>query len=51
VVRHVPPEEFDRLAEVGRGMGFSRVHAGPLVRTSYRAAETFSGTTAEPLGT
>ena len=39
VARFVPPEEFAELAEAGRRMGFRRVIAGPLVRSSYHAAE------------
>ncbi len=37
VERWVTPETFDRLAEVGRMMGFRHVEAGPLVRSSYMA--------------
>jgi lipoic acid synthetase len=36
--RFVPPEEFTELAAVARGLGFAAVAAGPLVRSSYRAA-------------
>ena len=32
---------LDRLAERGRALGFGFVAAGPLVRTSYRAAEAY----------
>ena len=39
VARYVPPEEFEMWAETARGMGFTSVTAGPLVRSSYRAAE------------
>jgi len=39
VVRYVPPAEFDRYREVGLSMGFNHVEAGPLVRSSYHAAE------------
>ncbi|MBK6847422.1 MAG: lipoyl synthase [Proteobacteria bacterium] len=39
VERFVPPEEFDALAEQARALGFALVHAGPLVRSSYRAGE------------
>ena len=39
VARFVPPEEFAELTEAGRRMGFRRVIAGPLVRSSYHAAE------------
>jgi len=35
--RYVTPEEFERLAEVARSMGFKAVAAGPLVRSSYRS--------------
>lgn len=41
VVRYVPPEEFDALAEAARAMGFLYVAAGPLVRSSYKAGEYF----------
>jgi lipoic acid synthetase len=39
VKRYVPPEEFDRYREVGLAMGFSHIEAGPLVRSSYHAAQ------------
>ncbi|MDH4224250.1 MAG: lipoyl synthase [Deltaproteobacteria bacterium] len=41
VERFVPPEEFSRWEAQGRAMGFAYVAAGPLVRSSYRAAEYF----------
>ncbi|HHJ18968.1 MAG TPA: lipoyl synthase [Gammaproteobacteria bacterium] len=37
VDRFVTPEEFDRLAEVARELGFKRVASGPMVRSSYHA--------------
>ena len=37
VVRYATPEEFERLAEAGRAMGFSAVASAPLVRSSYHA--------------
>jgi lipoic acid synthetase len=46
VARFVPPAEFDEIAEMCLSMGFGRVSAGPLVRSSYRAqeaAEALSG--------
>jgi len=43
VVRYLPPAEFDQLAAVAREMGFRSVVAGPLVRSSYRAASVFEG--------
>ena len=39
VVRYVDPAEFEELAGLARELGFSLVTAGPLVRSSYRAAE------------
>lgn len=39
VARYVPPEEFDALAELARSLGFSKVVAGPFVRSSYHADE------------
>jgi lipoyl synthase len=41
VVRYVEPAEFDRYREAGLSLGFKYVAAGPLVRSSYRAAEAF----------
>ncbi len=37
VARYVTPDEFDRLAEAGRKMGFANVASGPMVRSSYHA--------------
>lgn len=37
VARFVTPEEFERLGELGRSMGFAQVASGPLVRSSYHA--------------
>jgi len=39
VERYVPPEEFDELGTIARGMGFKRVASGPLVRSSYHARD------------
>lgn len=41
LVRYVEPAEFDRYREAGAQMGFKYVASGPLVRSSYRAAEAF----------
>lgn len=41
LVRYVEPAEFDRYRERGMEMGFRFVASGPLVRSSYRAAEAF----------
>lgn len=39
VVEYLPPERFKALEQEGLAMGFAYVAAGPLVRSSYRAAE------------
>jgi lipoic acid synthetase len=41
VVRFVPPSEFADYKAMAEAMGFLYVAAGPLVRSSYRAAEFF----------
>jgi len=41
VVRFASPEEFDEIAAEGRRIGFDAVVAGPLVRSSYHAAEAY----------
>jgi lipoic acid synthetase len=41
IVRYVEPEEFDAFREAGLKLGFKYVASGPLVRSSYRAAEAF----------
>ena len=41
VERWVTPETFDRLAAVGRSMGFLHVESGPMVRSSYMAHRPF----------
>lgn len=33
------PDEFDRLGDIARSLGFSHVRSGPLVRSSYHAGE------------
>jgi lipoic acid synthetase len=37
VERYYPPEDFERIAEGARALGFSHVESGPLVRSSYHA--------------
>lgn len=37
IVRWWKPEEFRRLGDYARGLGFAHVEAGPLVRSSYHA--------------
>jgi lipoic acid synthetase len=39
VERFIPPEEFDEIGRLCRGMGFSMVASGPFVRSSYHAGE------------
>jgi lipoic acid synthetase len=48
VIRYVHPDEFAGLARLGRQMGFAHVESGPLVRSSYHAAEAHAGAAAEP---
>jgi lipoyl synthase len=42
VERYVPPEEFDALGTLVRGLGFKLVASGPFVRSSYHAGEMAS---------
>lgn len=42
VVEFVHPDKFNHLAEIGKELGFRQVVAGPLVRSSYHAAESFA---------
>ena len=39
VERYVTPAEFDEIREIGLGLGFVDVVAGPLVRSSYKAEQ------------
>lgn len=39
VTRYLPPEEFEELGTIARGMGFAQVASGPFVRSSYHARE------------
>jgi lipoic acid synthetase len=41
VDRYVTPEQFERWQTIGQTMGFAFVASGPLVRSSYHAAEAF----------
>jgi lipoic acid synthetase len=43
VARWWRPEEFETLAEMARGMGFSYVQASPLTRSSYHARAAVAG--------
>jgi lipoyl synthase len=39
IIRYVPVEEFAELKRLGYEMGFRHVESGPLVRSSYHAAD------------
>lgn len=41
VQRYLPPQEFAELAQTAKGLGFSGIESGPLVRSSYHAAEQY----------
>jgi lipoyl synthase len=48
VIRYVTPAEFDEFRAAGREMGFGHVESGPLVRSSYHAAEATNGSSSKP---
>jgi lipoyl synthase len=39
VVEYVSPEQFQNYGDIARGKGFEHVASGPLVRSSYHAAD------------
>jgi lipoyl synthase len=41
VARYVPPETFEAYRQQAESLGFLHAASGPLVRSSYRAAEVF----------
>ncbi|MDP6947083.1 MAG: lipoyl synthase [Myxococcota bacterium] len=41
VIEYVTPATFERYAEIARDQGFVYVASGPLVRSSYKAAEYY----------
>lgn len=41
VARFIPPNEFEEYERIGIELGFKYVASGPLVRSSYKAAEYF----------
>jgi lipoic acid synthetase len=43
VHRFVEPEQFERLAVLGRDLGFTHVASGPMVRSSYHADQQAAG--------
>jgi lipoic acid synthetase len=49
VVRWWTPDEFAALGEYARGLGFSHVESGPLVRSSYHARAAAASMTGEPV--
>jgi lipoyl synthase len=42
IIRYVPQNEFDDLKRYGYELGFGHVESGPLVRSSYHAADAAS---------
>lgn len=42
VTRYVRPEEFDEIKQYAHALGFRSVAAGPFVRSSYRAGESYT---------
>jgi lipoic acid synthetase len=51
VDRFVEPSTFEDYAREGRAMGFAYVASGPLVRSSYKAAEVFLRSALKPAPT
>ena len=45
VQRFVTPAEFEQLGDIARGLGFTSVASGPMVRSSYHADRQASGET------
>ncbi len=45
IARYYEPSEFEAIAAAGRALGFAHVEAGPLVRSSYHAAQQVSAAT------
>ena len=41
VAKCYPPEDFDKMAEYAKSLGFVSVAAGPYVRSSYNASDVF----------
>ena len=39
VVEYIPPAQFDLYGDIAREKGFDHVASGPLVRSSYHAAD------------
>jgi len=45
LIRYISPEEFVEYQNIGKDMGFVSVFSGPLVRSSFHAAEVYLLTT------
>ena len=43
VIQYIEPSVFEELRQFSLALGFDHVEAGPLVRSSYHAAEQFEG--------
>lgn len=41
ITDYIPPEEFEEYVDIGRQLGFRQVTSGPLVRSSFHAAEAY----------
>lgn len=50
VDRYVEPERFEEFGRQGTALGFAFVASGPLVRSSYKAAEVFVRSISRPEG-
>jgi lipoic acid synthetase len=48
IKRFVTPEEFEAVAVKARGMGFRSVVSGPLIRSSFRAADFYEEAMRQP---
>lgn len=45
VARYVSPEEFDRMGQIAKELGFHRIASHPLARSSFHAEHLFHGPT------
>lgn len=50
VIEYIPPEIFDRWRDFALELGFGRVASGPLIRSSYHAAEMAAKLSTEVAG-
>jgi lipoic acid synthetase len=42
IKKYYTPDEFNDLKKIGLGFGFKHVESGPLIRSSYHAADALS---------